>query len=177
MKVIVISHTYITELNRRKLRAISSMFTDADIAVIVPRSWNPGGVQSKLVLSESIKKERFQVLALPNVFKHNQALLCFGVELLAFLREFRPDIIQVEQGAKSIAYAQIIMLNWLFKLKAKNVFFTWWNVPYSNNILISALEQFNLSASDGLIAGNADAVKILSDHGYSAAVRSRFGAL
>jgi hypothetical protein len=41
------------------------------------------------------------------------------------LRQFRPQIIQVEQGAKSLAYAQTITLNRWLGLGAKNLLFTW----------------------------------------------------
>ncbi len=61
----------------------------------------------------------------------------FGTDIISLLQKFRPDIIQVEQGSKSLAYAQFITLNRLLNLQAKNVFFTWWNLPYTPKFPIS----------------------------------------
>ena len=82
------------------------------------------------------------------------------------LKSFKPNIIQVEQGAKSLAYAQLITLNRLLGLKAKNIIFTWWNLPYTNKFPISLLEKYNLNNTHGLISGNQDGVNILRDRGY-----------
>jgi glycosyltransferase involved in cell wall biosynthesis len=51
-------------------------------------------------------------------------------------------------------------------LKSKNVFFTWWNLPYTNKFPITWLETYNLNNTDGLISGNQDGVDILREHGY-----------
>ena len=72
---------------------------------------------------------------------------------------------------KSFAYAQLITLNRWLNLKAKNLFFTWWNLPYTSQLPISYLEKYNLSHTDGLVAGNQDAADILRDHGYKKAVK------
>jgi len=89
---------------------------------------------------------------------------------LGLLKQFRPQIIQVEQGSKGLCYAQLITLNRLLNLKAKNIFFTWWNIPYQSKFPVSVLENYNLSNTDGLIAGNQDAADILRDRGYQKAV-------
>lgn len=167
MKAVVVSHTYITRLNRRKLQALGRLNDQINISVIVPRTWIPGGVQADRVISTSGPDDGVDMLALPNLSQSNQGMLTFGYELVDFLKKFRPDIIQVEQGSKSLAYAQCIMLNKLLGLKAKNVFFTWWNLPYSPSIPVALLEQFNLQNTDGLIAGNSDAAEILQHHGYA----------
>jgi len=85
---------------------------------------------------------------------------------MPLLREFRPHIIHVEQGAKSIGYAELITLNRVLKLKAKNVFFTWWNLPYKVKFPLSLLERYNLRHTHGLVVGNQDGADILKDHGY-----------
>jgi glycosyltransferase involved in cell wall biosynthesis len=83
------------------------------------------------------------------------------------MREFRPNVIQVEQGVKSIAYAQMIALNKLLGLKAKTLFFTWWNLPYELKFPLSALESYNLKNSHGIVVGNMDGFNILRNRGYN----------
>lgn len=166
MKLLVASHTYIVDLNCEKLRQLSQLDPNIEVTVVVPQRWRPGGVQNKTIEPEAREEGSFRIVPVPNFSENNQGLLTFKPAIVRLLQTFRPDIIQVEQGAKSLAYAQLITLNKLLGLKAKNVFFTWWNLPYENKFPISLLETYNLNNSHGLISGNQDGVNILREHGY-----------
>ena len=166
MKILTVSHTYIVDLNCEKLRSLTKIDPNVEVTVVVPKTWNPGGVQSKKIESQPKREDRFSVVPIDNFSQNNQGLLSFKAEIIPLLRQFKPDIIQVEQGAKSIGYAQLIALNRLLKLKAKNVFFTWWNLPYDVKFPISLLESYNLRHTDGLVAGNQDGADVLRKHGY-----------
>lgn len=170
MRILVVSHTYIVDLNCEKLRQLARLQPDLEIVVVVPKRWQPGGVQNKLIETQARREGNFRIQPIANFSQNNQGLLTFGTEIIAFLKEFKPQIIQVEQGVKSFAYAQFITLNRLLGLKAKCVFFTWWNLPYASKFPISWLESYNLRHTDGLVAGNQDAADILRAHGYQGAV-------
>ncbi len=170
MKILVASHTYIVDLNREKLRELARLEPGTEVTVVVPKRWKPGGVQNKQVESQPINEGSFRVVPVSNFSQNQQGLLTFGWDLVSLLREFRPDIIQVEQGAKALGYAQFITLNRLLKLKAKNVFFTWWNLPYEVKFPLSVLERYNLRHTDGVVVGNQDGANILRDHGYDGAI-------
>ena len=167
MKILVASHTYIVDLNREKLRALANLEPGIEVTVVVPRRWQPGGVQNKTIETQFLQEGSFQVVPVSNFSQNNQGLLTFGVELISLLRRFRPDIIQVEQGSKALAYAQFIFLNQMLGLKAKNVFFTWWNLPYELKFPVSLLEAYNLSNTDGIVVGNKDGADILRQRGYN----------
>lgn len=169
MKILVASHTYIVDLNCEKLKILTEIEPNVDVTVVVPKRWKPGGVQNKIVETKPWHEGNFRVVPVSNFSQNNQPLLTFGTDILSVLKEFRPNIIQVEQGAKSIGYAELITLNRLLGLQAKNCFFTWWNIPYMNKFPISWLESYNLKNTDGLVAGNQDAEDILRDHGYTGA--------
>ncbi len=166
MKILVASHTYIVDLNCEKLRQITRIDSDVEVTVVVPKTWNPGGVQSKKIETQARDEGRFRVVPVSNFSQNNQSLLSFGADIIKLLREFRPDVIHVEQGAKSVGYAELIALNKMLGLKAKNVFFTWWNLPYEVKFPLSWLERYNLKNTHGLIVGNQDGADILRDHGY-----------
>ena len=166
MKILVVSHTYIVDLNCEKLRQLSQLKEDIEVVVVVPSRWRPGGVQNNIIEPVAKTEGNFRLVPIENFSENNQGLLTFKPDIIKLLKQFQPDIIQVEQGAKSLAYAQLITLNKLLNLKAKNVFFTWWNIPYKNKFPISVLEQYNLSNTHGLISGNQDGVDILRKHGY-----------
>ncbi|MGB3296944.1 MAG: hormogonium polysaccharide biosynthesis glycosyltransferase HpsO [Phormidesmis sp.] len=167
MKILVASHTYIVDLNCEKLRSLTRLNPDIEVTVVVPKHWTPGGVQSHSITSQPRQEGRFRVVPISNFSQNNQSLLSFGPDIVSLLREFRPDIIQVEQGAKSFGYAELITLNRILGLKAKNIFFTWWNLPYEIKFPLSLLESYNLRHTHGLIVGNQDGADILRERGYS----------
>ncbi len=170
MKILVASHTYIVDLNREKFRALAQLEPDIEVNLVVPKRWRPGGVQNKIIDSEFIDEGSFKVIPISNFSQNNQGLLTFGLDLISLLKQFKPDIIQVEQGSKALTYAELITLNKLLGLKAKNLFFTWWNLPYALKFPISALENYNLKNTDGIVVGNKDGAEILRQRGYQGAM-------
>jgi hypothetical protein len=124
MKILIASHAYIIELNREKLRELAQLSPDIEVTIVVPKKWRPGGVMNHTIETQPINEGNFRVVPLTNYSQNNQGLLSFGPELITLLKTFRPDVIQVEQGVKSLAYAQMITLNKLLGLKAKMLFFT-----------------------------------------------------
>jgi L-malate glycosyltransferase len=171
MRILVASHTYIVDLNREKLRALANLEPEIEVTVVVPRRWQPGGVQNKTIETQFLQEGSFQVVPVSNFSQNNQGLLTFGADLISLLRQFRPQIIQVEQGSKALAYAQFILLNQLLGLKAKNVFFTWWNLPYELKFPVSLLEGYNLRNTHGVVVGNQDGAEILRQRGYNGAMK------
>jgi L-malate glycosyltransferase len=171
MKILVASHTYIVDLNCEKLRALSRLEENTEVTVVVPKRWKPGGVQNKIIETQYQDEGNFRIVPVSNFSQNHQGLLTFGTDLVPLLKSFRPDIIQVEQGAKSLGYAQFITLNKLLGLKAKNVFFTWWNLPYQLNKVASLLEKYNLDNTHGIISGNQDGAEILTQRGYNGKIK------
>lgn len=171
MRILVASHSYIVDLNCEKLRALARLEPEIEVTVVVPRRWRPGGVQNKIIETQPRQEGSFRVVPVSNFSENNQGLLTFGADIVSLLRQFRPQIIQVEQGAKALGYAQLITLNKLMRLKAKNLFFTWWNLPYDLKFPVSVLEAYNLRNTDGVIAGNQDGAEVLRQHGYRGLVK------
>ncbi|NMG08302.1 hormogonium polysaccharide biosynthesis glycosyltransferase HpsO [Brasilonema sp. UFV-L1] len=171
MKILVASHTYIVDLNCEKLRILSQLEPEIEVTVVVPKKWKPGGVQNKIIETQFRDQGKFRIVPISNFSQNHQGLLTFGADLISLLWKFRPQIIQVEQGSKGLAYAEMITLNQLLGLKAKNIFFTWWNLPYNLKFPVSLLEKYNLSHSHGIISGNQDGAEILRQHGYTGSIK------
>ncbi|NJR65382.1 MAG: glycosyltransferase family 4 protein [Leptolyngbyaceae cyanobacterium CRU_2_3] len=171
MRILVVSHTYIVDLNCEKLKAMTTLEPNVEVMVVVPQRWRPGGVQNRLVETRGWQDGAFRVVPVSNFGQNNQGLLCFGADLISLLRQFRPQIIQVEQGAKSIAYAELITLNRMLGLGAKNLFFTWWNLPYQLKFPVSALEAYNFRHTHGVLVGNQDGADVLRQRGYQGAMQ------
>lgn len=171
MRILVVSHTYIVDINREKLKILANLEPGIEVIIVVPRRWKPGGVQNQIIETQFYEEGSFKVVPLSNFSQNNQALLTFGTDLIKLLRRFKPQIIQVEQGSKSLAYTQLIILNYLLGLKAKNIFFTWWNLPYKLKFPVSLLEAYNLQHTDGIIAGNLAGAEILRQRGYQGIIK------
>ncbi len=171
MKILVASHTYIVDLNCEKLRALSQLEPNIEVTVVVPKRWKPGGVQNRIIETEYRDEGRFRIVPISNFSQNHQGLLTFGADLISLLKQFRPQIIQVEQGSRALAYTQMIALNQLLGLQAKNLFFTWWNLPYELKLPISLLEKYNLNHSHGIISGNQDGAEVLRQRGYTGAIK------
>ncbi|MGK7889934.1 MAG: hormogonium polysaccharide biosynthesis glycosyltransferase HpsO [Leptolyngbyaceae cyanobacterium] len=171
MRILVASHTYIVPLNCEKLRTLANLNPEIEVTVVVPKQWKPGGVQNRLVEPEAVDEGNFRIVPIANFSQNNQGLLTFGWELVNLLKTFKPDIIQVEQGSKALGYAQMIFLNQMLGLKAKNLFFTWWNLPYEVKFPINLLEGYNLQHTHGIVVGNQDGADILREHGYQGPIR------
>ncbi|QSJ17032.1 hormogonium polysaccharide biosynthesis glycosyltransferase HpsO [Nostoc sp. UHCC 0702] len=171
MKILVASHTYIVDLNCEKLRALSQLEPGIEVTVVVPKSWKPGGVQNKIIETQYRDEGAFKIVPVSNFSQNHQGLLTFGADLISLVRQFRPQVIQVEQGSRGLAYTQMIALNQLLNLKAKNIFFTWWNLPYDLKFPISLLEKYNLNHSHGIISGNQDGAEILRQRGYQGSIK------
>lgn len=170
MRILVASHTYIVDINRAKFKILANLKPGIEVTVVVPQRWKPGGVQNKIIETKFCQEGSFKVVPISNLSQNNQGLLTFGTDIIKLLHEFRPQIIQVEQGSKSLAYAQLILLNKWLNLQAKNIFFTWWNLPYQLKWPVSVLEDCNLQHTDGILAGNLDGAKILRQRGYTGAM-------
>jgi L-malate glycosyltransferase len=171
MRILVVSHTYIVPLNCKKLQELSRLAPDIEVIVVIPQKWRPGGIQNQVIEPKKRQEGNFQVIPIANFSQNNQGLLTFNWEIIKLLKTFKPHIIQVEQGAKSLGYAQLITLNKLLGIKAKNTFFTWWNLPYTNKFPINFLEKYNLDNTHGLVSGNQDGADILREHGYKGKVQ------
>ncbi|WP_017314626.1 hormogonium polysaccharide biosynthesis glycosyltransferase HpsO [Mastigocladopsis repens] len=171
MKILVASHTYIVDLNCEKLRILSQLEPRIEVTVVVPKKWKPGGVQNKIIETQYREEGKFRIVPVSNFSQNHQGLLTFGADLISLLRKFRPHIIQVEQGSRGLAYAEMITLNQLLGLKAKNLFFTWWNLPYELKFPVSLLEKYNLTHSHGIISGNQDGAEILRQRGYKGSIK------
>ncbi|GAB1537998.1 glycosyltransferase family 4 protein [Scytonema sp. NUACC21] len=171
MKILVASHTYIVDINCEKLRILSQLEPEVEVTIVVPKKWKPGGVQNRIIETQYRDEGKFRIVPISNFSQNHQGLLTFGGDLISLLQKFRPNIIQVEQGSRGLAYAEMITLNKLLGLKAKNLFFTWWNLPYNLKFPISLLEKYNLDNSHGIISGNQDGAEILRQRGYTGSIK------
>jgi glycosyltransferase involved in cell wall biosynthesis len=161
MRVLLIGHTYVTAENQKKLWALAEE-PGVELTLIAPPRWRDD--LGELALHRPASAP-FEVRAVPAVWLGHEQFYWYR-SLGLDLRRLRPDVLCVEQGAGSLVYAQSLLYRNRYAPRAKAVFFTWWNRPYRARWPLRAVERFNLRHSQGGIAGNAEAARILRDHGY-----------
>ena len=123
MKILVASHTYIVDLNCEKLRALSQLEPGIEVTVVVPKRWHPGGVQNKIIETEYRDEGAFKIVPVSNFSQNHQGLLTFGADLISLMRQFRPQIIHVEQGSRGLAYTQMIALKSTIRAESQKCIF------------------------------------------------------
>lgn len=167
MKVMVISHTYISPVNRAKWQELAKQHKDVQLTVLVPDRWKTSffDVTSGDLTQDTLKNCHF--VSLPAYFTGNELLYFYApLKFAKLLHQTRPDIIQVEQGLHAISYLQAILFNTLLRIKAQCCFFTWVNwqpqLNLKTKLFTKFIEFFTLRSSAGAIAGNADAKTILA---------------
>jgi len=162
MRLVIVSHTYVARENQKRVLALAQQ-PGLEVRLVIPELWREPVL--KEIVGHIPPQAPYETLRLKAVWPGVEQYYWYLSSDLG-MRHFKPDILVVEQGAGSFSYAQsLIYRNW-YAPKAKAVFFTWWNLPYRAKWPLSALEQFNLSQTQGAIAGNQDAAQILRDHGY-----------
>ena len=161
MKVLVISHTYISKVGREKWRALVRSF-DVDLKIIVPSVWKD------YLFTIRYDEQRDEELAIfpRKIFFSGKEAAHFYASPSFMLGEFQPDILHVEEGTDAFSFYQALVAKKLFSRKTKSLFFTWMNWEKKLSFPFSFFERYNLSNSDAAIAGNSEAMEILRSKNF-----------
>lgn len=162
MRILFIGHTYVVAENQKKIRALASL-PGVELKLVVPHLWREPVL--KEIKAHAPTDAPFVVRPIRAVWPGAEQYYWYLSTDLG-LRRFQPYILCVEQGAGAFSYTQSLLYRNLYAPRAKAVFFTWWNLPYRTRWPLSAIERFNLSQSQGAVAGNHAAAAILREHGY-----------
>ncbi len=165
MNILVISHTYITRVGREKWRALARLY-DVNLRIIVPTVWKD---YLFTIRHDEHRDDELDVRGLPVLFSGKEAAHVYRSISLG-MRDFKPDILHVEEGTDAFSYFQALLCRRLFAPHAKTLFFTWMNFEKALSFPFSFFERFNLRRSDAAICGNADARDILRAKGYEGPV-------
>lgn len=176
MKVLVVSHTYISPINRKKWQILASLFSDIDITVVFPTIWPTTIFNHKAEPDLSaFNLVNCKFVALDTFKAGNEVLYSYRpVKLLNLIKKISPDIIHVEQGDSALSYFQAILFSKILKLRSKFIFFTWinWRHKFSlkYRIFWKFIENFNLKKSSAAITGNNAAKNILIEKGFKSEI-------
>lgn len=171
IKALVIGHAYAASVNRDKWYQASQL-PGLEVKVVVPMKWRD---EMFMVFAECAERDRGLIYPLPTWWDGQEVNYVYLRDLSKLMREFKPDILHVEQGDAAISYSQALWLKQRHAPAAKALFFTWVNLyktpSWRYKLTRGLVEKYNLAHSDGAIAGNADARAILRRKGFAKPVR------
>lgn len=160
------SHTYLPAHYRGKLRWLATEGQIDLTLVALPELRLPTGVRLSFEQKEEPFTVRFlQPIAFPS---HNTLRLYAPHQVIALLREVRPDIVHAEAEPHSLTLCLLALLKRYFSYRL--VAFTWENLFRHGRGPLRWVERFTLRRVDWMIAGNSEAIEVLRWRGYSGPV-------
>ena len=165
MRALFVSHTYIPRFNREKLRMIASQGVEAGL--LAPGNWrNIGGLfegQPEPIEEPSADPEIRVFPAGTWRPGHIASYLFDPLAVRRVLREFRPDVIQVEQEVYSFAAAQIALQR---TASQRLVIFSWENLDRPIHPLQRLARKIVLGRADAVISGNRSGGELMRRWGF-----------
>lgn len=171
MKVIVISHTYITTLNRDKWKVFAQQHPEVSLTLVFPEQWQGNIFQHTASIDLTEATANYTPCPLPTHRNGNELLYRYHhTPLYTLIKTIKPHLIYVEQGLHALSFAQVNLYIKMLRLPTKTLFFTWVNwqpeLSLKSKIFLSIIGLFNRFCSSGAIVGNNDAQEILKKNRF-----------
>jgi len=155
LRVLVISHSAIQPTYHRKFEVIAGR-DDVQLRVIVPDTW----VENDQTLHFSGRSVAPNLVFYPGkvTFPGYGSRFFFTEGIIKHLREFRPEIIHLEEEPWSLCALQIIILRRIFCPRSKLIFRT--------SLIVSLIERLTFKEADYAFILSRRAGEILTQKGY-----------
>ena len=170
MKILVVGHAYLSEINREKWSAYKKIFPNDCVSVVTPERWNDALFTVQTSSVDSCRNSGGYI-HLPIKNSGNEVLHRYSwTDVWRVMNLVSPDILLVEQGDNSFAYFQWILVSLLQLRFIPRVFFTWVNWTHSWGWRYKAfwwpIEACISFFSNAAIVGNPEAQQLLRNKGF-----------
>lgn len=162
MKVVLISHTYVADVNRKRLREMAKL--GIDLTLVVPDIWKrPMG---SVAFKPASWEQGYRIKVKHIIYSGRQSRFFFMDHSCGLFRE-NPDIVHIEQEPFCLMAGQALMASRFFAPQAKTLFMTWQNifVPYYG-FPFQKIENYVHRHAGGIVCGNRKAEEILRRKEY-----------
>jgi glycosyltransferase involved in cell wall biosynthesis len=160
MRVLMISKALVVGAYQKKCEELAKL-PGMELHVVTPAFWQePGGRRLPLERAFTAGYELAQEEMAFNGHFH----LHYYPQLQQRMVSVRPDIVHIDEEAYNLATWQALRL--ARRAGAKSLFFTWQNLFRRYPWPWSALEKSVLAHADAALAGNAEAVSVLTRKGF-----------
>ena len=170
MRVLMLSKACIVGIYQPKLEAIAGL--GVDLCVLAPPSWKDGRGEQRLERSYT---RGYQLRDIPIRFNGNFHMHHYPT-LGRELRQFRPDIVHIDEEPYNLATWQALYQ--ARRERAKSLFFTWQNIARKYPPPFSWGEAWVYRKADYALAGTDDAGAVLRAKGYAGPLQTipQFGS-
>jgi glycosyltransferase involved in cell wall biosynthesis len=171
MRLLVVGHPFIVGYNQKKYVAMKQLDPELRLRIVGPKQIpHLFGTRRCEVHSELAAEE---VIPLGSFFSRwHMSYVLDPVRMAGILREFRPDLIHVEEEPHAFITAETFALRDAFYPQAAITIFTWDNLhrrrPFPLSSLKHWLRAYSLRRTSAVVCGNREAQDLLRERaGYS----------
>jgi glycosyltransferase involved in cell wall biosynthesis len=168
MRVLFVSHTYVTPESQKKLDLLA--LRGVIVGLAAPNHWKPvDGLFAGQIMNLRTGYDSFDVIGVKVIRAGHIASYVFSpLSLWRAIRKFNPDIIHVEQEIYSLASAQVALYARL--LRKRLVVFGWENLDRPIHPLQRLARSIVIREADAIICGNNDGARLARAWGFERVV-------
>jgi len=164
MRLLVIGHTYITATNQAKYVAMKKLEPQLVLRLVVPESFSDIFADHRPERHSEIKSE--ELIALHSFLNRPMVVgFLHPFKLWRLLRNFKPDVVHIEEDPHSIIGIEAILLSRLACPSAKISFFIWDNIArdpgFPLNLIKNIFTKFSLDRCQLVVCGNSEGQHLL----------------
>lgn len=166
LRILFVSHTYVLGINQGKLDAIIKTNL-ATLGLLVPDPWKAQGWRQTF----DLEKPYAEIQYFPSkvIFNGRTGAFLFSLwATLRAIREFKPDLLHVEEEVFSLSTFQMAILARLMRVPM--AVFGWENQDRQLSLPRRWIRRFVLDTAPLIIAGNQDGGLLLRKWGYRGTV-------
>lgn len=167
MKIIIISHSMVVDIYRKKLRYLADNGRH-ELLLITPKRWREGG---SIVEPQNDNRD-YQHKTVPHYFGYHGAKFIYGISLYQTVKQFNPNILYVEEEYFGLAAFQAAWLRTRINPHMKLVFFTSQTIYNRYPYPFRATERYVLRQADGMLGVSSEVGEVLRRKGFTKPYRT-----
>lgn len=169
MRLLVVGHPFLLAHNQKKYAAMKQLNPDLQLRLVVPCKGRDRFEVTDYEVHSSLDATEVKPFR-AWLAKSHMTYLHGPLGLAQLLREFRPEIIHIEEEPQALITVETVALQRLLLPEARVTLFTWDNLLRSRAFPIGTLKRnlrkWILSCVAGVVCGNRRAAELLSEEQF-----------
>ena len=169
LKVLFVSHTYVVGVNQGKLNAIATpaegiaQADNIEVGLLAPSNWK--ALEWNRLIPLEHPYSHLHLYSAPVIFSGRVGAHLYSPgKIWQVLKDFNPDIIQIEEEVFSLCAFEVAILARI--IKKPIVIFGWENQLRQLSPLRWQICQFVLNTASAIISGNQDGADVMRKWNY-----------
>lgn len=163
LRVLFVSHAYVVGVNQGKLKAIADT-GEVEVALLAPSNWKAEEWNRTIELETPFPE--IKTYSAPVWFTGRVGAHVYNpVKILQVIRDFKPDVIQVEEEIFSLCALEVAF--WAKLLQKPMVVFGWENQLRSLSVFRRWVRDFVMGVTNLYLAGNQDGAEVMQQWNFA----------